>query len=610
VPVRLFVFSEDQSWAYALERHARRVLRTAVVASLLESPATRDDVLRVFSLVSRVLQRNETSDLLGAVAILDIGLMTAVQENIDVSAAWPGDLVSSVIAMLRLAFPEMVWLTPTSAVDRVHTAAYWLNIPATISQAAANSLDALFDAADTGVGVRRWLGQSRKDRYADGTDNDGQRQEVAVAIDEEEPFVLLHAYLAYRSGYPCRAVATQRRMEELFRDPYIGANAQAACNVLAGDVALTVEDVFLNFPDRRIPRGTGGVELHFSRLADRDEYFPGLLRVPERIFVTVGHRRTDWYARSAAHVIRFVGKPSGGIYGLLNRAGLAGRYWRQRRTAWGRVAASDAEVTGHSAPGRLLVIVNDLLARATRIYKNAWCVRDCIHGAVLMHQAQELLGYNTPTTALEVTLLRHKLEVTAECMFQGMEHTINVKDRLREIRGEVRAVSTWFNPAGRRRAALNAEMSIVTELTRIFRAKGKFDEEQLCLKRLRALNRGRFYTARPGLSFLFPFQWYVETLVGSLPLFITAVVGWPVILGLIGCFFKAEFCGAAEALSTTTRYSSADQITNAVAMFFGGTPMNPPVHAAAHFLYVFSAGLGFLHLGIFVSYLYTLVTRK
>jgi hypothetical protein len=249
-----------------------------------------------------------------------------------------------------------------------------------------------------------------------------------------------------------------------------------------------------------------------------------------------------------------------------------------------------------------LVIADALIERAEAIYAGARSVQDCVHGALLALDAQELLGGRTPTTSLEAILLRHKLEVKAECMFQGMEYNIDVENRFREIRGEVEAISRWFHPSMRKRSALNAEMSVVTEIMRIFRDCGQFDEEQECLKRLRILDRSWFFLKHPRLSPLRPFRWYVETLLGSFWAFVLAVGLWPLLLGLLGRAMGARF--------HREEGSIHPHITNAYVLFFAHSPIGQPLNSIAQLLTVIVSLIGFVHLGIFIAYLYALVTRR
>jgi hypothetical protein len=189
-------------------------------------------------------------------------------------------------------------------------------------------------------------------------------------------------------------------------------------------------------------------------------------------------------------------------------------------------------------------------------------------------------------------------------MFYGVGYNIDMKKRFEEIAGEVRAVSGWFHPSVKKKSALNAQLGIITELIEILRDHGQFDEEQDCLKCLRKLNRKWYYLNRPWLSFIRPIHAYIETLVGSLPLFILAIFAWPTVLGVFSKILRAEF----EKLSSGA--SIWVHISNSFMTFFGLQPIQPPGNPPAHILTIFTILIGFLHLGIFISFLYTLITRK
>jgi hypothetical protein len=541
--------------------------------------------------------------------VVEVGSMSDSGKSVDFVTSWPDDDPSTVVALLRLAFPEVVWLAVTYDGVLRDSLSYWLKVSPNLSHAFEKSGDALFDALDGGHRRRCHVPEHSLRITDDGVECEG----VAAAIDEEEPYAYLHAYLAYRLGFQCHVVTMLEQMEHLFRDPYLPPSRQGAEARSLVDVRLTFEDLFLNFPDRRLLRDAEGRELHLSHLGERDSYMPGLRTVPRRVFVTVGHRQTDWYAASATRiselraggsVIRFVGKPSGGLYRLLERSGLARRYWQLRRTEWNSVRGNKAEVAGHGAPGSLLAISCELLDRASRLFRDAATVQDCVQGAMLLQEAQDLLRFKTPTTMLEVIVLRHKLEVKAECMFQGMEYNIDVKNRFREIAGEVGAVSHWFNPATRKRSALNAEMSIITEIMRVFHEYGQFDEELACQTRLRRLNRNWYFLNHPWMFPLRPIRAYIETLLGSFPLFAAAVILWPILLGTVCALWHAPFG------DPPANWNIGTHITNAYVIFFAHSPMAVACKVSSQFMTVLTSVTGFVHLGVFVAYLYTLVTRK
>ncbi len=425
------------------------------------------------------------------------------------------------------------------------------------------------------------------------------RDKFAVSMDEESSYAFLHGYLAYKLGYRCLIVTTEAIM---------GLLSTENAKYKIPEVSLTFEDMFLNFPDKY-------KDIRLSSLSKRDLEYDLLKDVSKRILVTVGHKNIPWYRENLAYIrklgkrVRVVYKPSSGMYNIFDKSGLLKDYWKRRKGEWTKTKPRHGaieEIGGHSAPGRLQLIGENLIDRSRRILKEAESVQDCILGATLALEAVELLGYRTPTTSLEAIALKHKLEVKAECMFYGVEYNIDVKNRIREIKNEVKSVAFWFHPKIRKRSILDAQMRIITDITRVFQEVGHFDEELECLNCLRLLNR-RWSLRQPGFKgvlnlLIYPIRSYIETLVGSLRWFSLALVGWPLVLGIIGNITEAKF-GA-------TFSSLAAHISNALLIYFGLQSNGVPQDTWAHILTLLLVSGGFLHLGIFISYLYTLITRR
>jgi hypothetical protein len=198
-------------------------------------------------------------------------------------------------------------------------------------------------------------------------------------------------------------------------------------------------------------------------------------------------------------------------------------------------------------------------------------------------------------------------------MFYGIEYNIDVRDRFRELEGEINAVSEWFNAKNKQSSSLNARMSIVTEIMRIFEEYGQFDEQQDCMCYLRKLNRKWYFSRHQQMRFFQPFRWYIETLVGSFPCFIVALISWPALGGIISFANHADF-GQKTTIVVQKVNKVIDQdfawhLINAISTFFGIQPVSFPVDFAARIITVMLILTGFLHLGIFISHLYTLITR-
>lgn len=434
------------------------------------------------------------------------------------------------------------------------------------------------------------------------------RQKLSAAIDEEEEYAYLHGYIAYKLGYRCFVISNMKLFEKLF---YEGSNSQSEDEAL--NIELTFEDMFLNFPDKE-------KDVSLSNLKTRDGSFKKLKEIKNRIFVTVGHKYIKWSednklylkelkakAKARGGIVKRIYKPSGGIYNTLEQAGLLKDYWKKRKEEWqeAKPDPSKEEAGGHSAPGRLLLIADKLIERARKILDEANTVQDCIHGALLALEAQELLGYKTPTTCLEAIALKHQLEVKAECMFYGVGYNIDMENRFKEIEGEVKAVSEWFHPSVRKRSYLNAQLGIITELVEILRDYGQFDEELQCLKKIRKLNRQFYFFNHPWLKFIQPLRAYIDTLVGSFPLFFGALFIWPIFYGILGHLFNTRYEGYKDGILTFWEH-----LANSSYTFFGLQPTSQPIGASSHILTVFIVLTGFLHLGIFISYLYNLIFRK
>lgn len=457
----------------------------------------------------------------------------------------------------------------------------------------------LFDPS----GLRSWLKRKmEKDtkRPAISSDKTGNSS-FAAAIDEETSYAFMNAYLAFKMGYKTFTVTTLNMMERLFKHDEDKKNENRR------NIDLVFEDLFASFPDK-------DTYSHLSDIKKKDAEFKGFMKVKKRIFVTVGHKHIAWDKSNKEHIstlkqdgkhIKMIYKPSGGLFNLLEKAGLIKEYWTVTKRQWRDAVPRDEKKDGHSASGKLLLISEKLIDRAEKIYHKAITVKDCIHGAALALEAKNLLMYKTPTTCLEAIALRHKLEVKAECMFYGVEYNIDVQSRFRELEGEIRTISKWFHPKVKKASSLNARMSIVTEIMRIFREFGQFDEEQACLKYFRKLNRKWFFSKNPWMKPVYPLRWYVETLVGSFRYFVIALLVWPILFGFISSMVGAGFGKNDDLIAGFSK-----QIINSFSIFFGIQPVQFPENPSAMVITMFLMLGGFLHLGIFVSHLYTLITRS
>ena len=299
-------------------------------------------------------------------------------------------------------------------------------------------------------------------------------------------------------------------------------------------------------------------------------------------------------------------KPTAGIFDLWKRSGLKARIGLGDGYQWPPHDKTAAGVAGsHSSPGRLLVIAARLLRRSKQLLDSAASVEDCVHGATLALDAQELLGNRTPTTALEALALKQELEVSAECMFLGLQYTLAVESRFQDLQADVESVAQWFRPKTRETSSLNAQLRVMNRLVVRLREWNQFDEENACMNKMRRLHR-QIMSERQGIWgwLIRPFRWYVETLLGSMKLFIAAICFWVVVL-------SASYYAVADPADPQPVWQRT--LAWGMTAFFSMQPptdiddlLGKPTIAIT----LIAMPIGFVHLGIFVSHLYSLVARK
>ncbi len=536
---------------------------------------------------------------------------------------------ATVLGMLILGFPEIHWVfVAGNAVPATHA---W------VEDAAANlkecdlgravtpeNLNFVFAISQTGYcPLFDATGMRNRIRKAMNSETDPRqrvqlpvRSEIAIAVDEEQSYAFLHAYTAYRFGFRSNVITTMGGMNAFLRErePNGSQEEGGLERPATAQPMLIFEDVFLRFPDDH--------RENFSHLRRRDDVFPYLARAGYRIIVTSGHHwgqdeeaRLDnpGYLRdlrAGGQWNKELGKPLGGIFNLWvdskldrklrdgGRPGLAPGY------LW-PLMSPDAS-GGHSTPGRLLAIADRLIARSERLFPDVQSVPQAVYGATLATDALELLAGKTPTTALEALAIKHQFEVLAECQFVGTGEHVDVRSRKDDIRREVRSLSEWFGTTTSQKnaASWNAELAILNKLIRVFRDNNQFDEEQVLTVRARQLHRKlRFAKCWFPIKVLQVFAWYAEKLVASFPLFFGAIVMWILVLGGLYAWWGSLDIdrGLADACSAflSLQPPSDDSFWKAADGWNG-----------AFCLVAATIGLGFVHLGIFISHLYSIISRK
>ena len=513
----------------------------------------------------------------------------------------------ALLARLILAYPEVCWLFARISNQSSKTFRYQYGLANVFSP----HLNPLFDVA----GLRDWVRQ-RAAGHADSKCDAkylARRTKTAIALDEETPYSHLHAYTAYRFGFRAAAITSAKLADHL-----LGENSTSALP------SLVFEDIYVNFADGE--SGMSWLDLDFKSGKGRSTQWRRLEKAEHRIFVTSGQRVTGdglkWASNEAylsrqkaeGKHIETLTKPYAGIFRLWEGSELV------RKLRWpdptGKVrrgfaedfiwpppkeSFTDEEHHGHSSPGVLLVIAESLIERAEQLLEDGvHSVPNAVRGAVLANDALELLGGRTPTVAVEALRLKHHFEVLAECEFAGVEHHICMKGRLEEIRRDVGAISCWFGREQQTMAALNAEMKILLDLVRLLRNQAQFDEEQEVMRRVRYLQNTLWMHAPSWQKMFWPVLRYFELLLSSFPRFLMVIGLWIILLaGLFALHHTNLWYGVEDAVSSFFSMGTpSDETGDSIKTGFGVA------------IICLSVVSGTVHLGIFISHLYTLVSRK
>lgn len=454
-----------------------------------------------------------------------------------------------------------------------------------------------------------------------------RRKKLAFSFDEECDYASLHAYAAYRFGFSAAVACNLREAISVVGRNSIFSNK-------ARHVELSLEDLYLNLPDQQKER-------HYSCLyedCDRHQDFPGLEQSEHRVIVSSGqqlesqrkqHVKTRSYIsqqRAGGKFIRELRKPHTGILNIWKEVGLdqhlrwvdkdsifhrgtgEGYIWPPK---WELIERSqNVSSGGHSAPGVLVVIAKHLVDRASAILKNDTTLEDDLLGAVLATDALELLGGKTPTLSAQALALKHLLEVRAVCHFAGVEHHIPMKPHWQEIKLDSKAIARWFHPDEQRRAELNIQMDIANKMVKLLRDENQFDEEQFWADKARRIHNDLWMrsTKYSWGKVLLPFLRYFELLLSSFPRFCGAILVWLFLLS--GIFYAIDdFRLAALADQVEPANHPASFLSYAATTLFGAEPVLSynPLWFATTFL---ASLIGITHLGIFISHLYSIVSRR
>ena len=477
-----------------------------------------------------------------------------------------------------------------------------------------------------------------------------RRESLAAAIDDERSYAFFNAYVAYRFGFRGYAVTTLNLMQLLLSEGPLSITPN-----------IVVEDLHLNFKDRE-------VKYHLSDLKERDKDFKPLANVNLRVIASSGgsteKEKNNWKkVETYLSELGFVSsdsaseslpqqpsseeddrkwwskimKPFSGVFDLNKVGGIeffVKNTKRGKPFVWPPMHSdekTDKSEIGHSCTGVLLVVAERLISRARQLKKDADCVESSVYGAVLSGMACELLGCKTPTSALEALALKHYFEALSECQFYGVQSSVDVQGRLSDLEREVEAIGKCFDESNSDVAVLNGRAAIVDMLVQLYREQNQFDEEQKCLDKARALHReirltevglkSRKGNTCSGLHAQFSNRAqeamvcagvyvlrYLHFCLRSFSNFLVALAGWTALLTVL--------CAIVRAVKLTCWPNIGQILTGAVLSFADAVGLFLGLNAltgdglACALVSTFGIVLGFVHVGILISYLYSVVSRR
>ncbi|MFI3218744.1 MAG: hypothetical protein QX189_06435 [Methylococcales bacterium] len=195
-------------------------------------------------------------------------------------------------------------------------------------------------------------------------------------------------------------------------------------------------------------------------------------------------------------------------------------------------------------------------------------------------------------------MLKHEFEAKAECTFVGVGYHFDVTTRIEEIEREVEIITQWFTEKKQKESKLQSLVIIMNRLAKIYREGGRFEEEHECMVKTRYWHRQlmiELKTFNPCELLLR----YAEFLLSSFTKFIVVILLW---------------LGSSSMIWWLIEDKDKDGLKSAISgvfsAFFSGTAATSSSSWWLIDLSCIIIGSGFFHLGIFVAYIYSLISRK
>lgn len=474
-------------------------------------------------------------------------------------------------ALAILASPEVLWLF--DGVSQSDARVPWLRW---------HRLEALSSPLSNPLydwtGLRQWLRSHLLGRPKSASDA------WVIALDDEHRYRSLFAYTGYRAGYPSLAPESIAESISLLGPPPEGR--------LAGvdDLQLrSVEDISVQFPDQQ-------AQHVLSEKKDRSQLLP-VLDQAKRTFVTSGDARDEFSPRRKSWLF----KPVKGLLAL--QSGAIGKTrgpldpWIAPSNDRDAVDLKDDTVAGsggrHATHGIMTEVATAMVARGEHLLDEPSDFDSLLLAAVLGLDTQMLLRGKSPTTALEALAVQQHAEVTIECIFAGVAADPRIRPRLVELESAAFAICSRYGAKAQRVARLNAKVEIANRLVGILRQHARFEEEMECLARVRSWRAAIHRTSGP-------FGW----IYGWILAYFNSCVSYPLFLALLTLFWCAVFSLLYFFVPPTLAPWDAFQRAALTLVSL------QPNGKSQSWLDVPCIFAGLVHFGLFISYLFSLVSRR
>lgn len=590
-----FIISNSSCYSLCLENLLRETysFETKSFTISFSEKTLQEEANWVDSIFKNIVTKIENAaiakTLRNAIAIIDLDDTSSYNpvKNIeDLNALYTRETWPTLASMLTLTFPEIYWIFKSSTINKTSpiTKKHFFSNLTELKKILIFQKDtiALFDPS----GLRNKLRENINKQKAQNI-NLPLRKKLAIVIEDEYNYTYFNAYIAYRYGYYVECANNYSKLKQL--------NEEHSEET----IAFTIEDIYVSFTDS--PPG-----VFLSNLENRGTHFPKLKTISKRVLVSSGHQNSKFIQENKKYIedskkIKEIYKPLSGIFAfvdeLKDKLKLDEGFKVKQHTD-----SQDIE-QGHSAPGRLALIADILSNRAEKILKSAYSVPEAIYGAVLALEASEILAYKNPTTSLETLARKHQLEIMAEYMFHGVKYDQNIKKRIEDIEQDLELISEWFNTINKEEQKANALFEILNDIYLKYKEFNNLEATQEILMKIRETrvemikHRRKNKYSKIFWDCTIGFSWrYTNFLLNSAINFFAVLISWILYFAI---FFMIVPSGI------DNYWIALHQSANAIL----GLPSlkDAPCYNT---LLLFGKAIGYIHLGFFLSYIYSLVSRK